>query len=284
MVVMALDHSRDFLTNTTFDPIDLTQTTALLFLTRWITHFCAPVFILLAGAGAGLSLAGGKTPGQLARFLLTRGLWLVFLELAVVSPIGWSFNLGFDFTRLQVIWVIGLSMVILAGLVTWVPRRGLAVLGVVLIFGHNLFDGPHAAWLGGLAPVWRALHNISGFHPLPHKAVVSLYPIIPWLGVMALGYGASEIMRLEAGRRNRILLWTGLAMIAVFLILRGVNLYGDPRPWGPQPSGLFSLLSFVNTSKYPPSLDYLMMTLGPALCFLAVADRLPAALSRPLGG
>jgi len=163
MIVMALDHTRDFFSNALFDPTDLTRTTPLLFFTRWITHFCAPVFVLLAGIGAFLSLTKRHDRCELSVFLLTRGLWLMFLEVAVVSPLGWSFSWHFGFTRLQVIWVIGAAMVILAGLVYCFPPRWIAAFGLILIFGHNIFDGPHAAWLGGFGAAWKILHNLSFF-------------------------------------------------------------------------------------------------------------------------
>ena len=210
MVIMALDHTRDFFSSALFDPTDLTRTNPILFFTRWITHFCAPVFVLLAGTGAYLSLASGKTDHcELPGFLLKRGLWLIFLEIAVISPLGWSFSLGFGFTRLQVIWVIGASMVVLAGLVFSYPPRIIAGIGLVLIAGHNLFDGPHAAWLGEAGDLWKVLHSFSIFQPFPHKIVGSLYPLIPWVGVMALGYGAGNLARIEPRRRMRLFLGSG---------------------------------------------------------------------------
>ena len=283
MVIMALDHTRDFFSSALFDPTDLTQTTPLLFLTRWITHFCAPIFVLLAGAGAFLSLANGsKDHCDLPVFLLKRGIWLMVLEIAVVSPLGWAFSFGFGFTRLQVIWVIGASMVILAALVFAFPPRRIAVIGLILIAGHNLFDGEHAAWLGGVASTWKVLHNLSFFTPFPHTIVASLYPLIPWAGVMALGYGAGEFALLEPKRRSRIFLATGLSSLALFAILRAGNFYGEPKPWSVQADLSRTAMSFVNFTKYPPSLLYLLTTLGAALCFLAYADRLPQVITRPL--
>ena len=280
MVIMALDHTRDLFSNAAFDPTDLIQTTPLLFLTRWITHFCAPVFVLLAGTSAFLSLSGGKSPAQLSRFLLTRGLWLMLLEVAVVTPLGWSFNFDYGFTRLQVIWVIGAAMVILAALVPLVPRRAIGALGLVIVLGHNVFDGPHAAWLGGFAGTWTLLHNLTPLHPFPHKTVLSIYPIVPWFGVLALGYGCvGEMIQTDPPRRQRRLLIVGLAMVALFIVVRASNLYGDPKPWAVQPNAIRTLLSFINCTKYPPSLLYLLMTLGPAAIVLAFADRLPRLIS-----
>jgi uncharacterized membrane protein len=282
MVIMALDHTRDFFSNALFDATDLTRTTPLLFLTRWITHFCAPVFVLLAGTGAFLSMKSGKSRAEVSRFLFTRGIWLVFLEVAVISPLGWSWSLEFGFTRLQVIWVIGVSMIILAILIQVLPSRAIAAFGLAMILGHNLTDGPHAAWLGPLAPTWKVLHSLSFFQPWPHKIVASLYPLIPWVGVMALGYGGGEVALLPECRRRRMLLWTGIAMVGTFVLLRVSNFYGDPQPWAAQRSGIFTLLSFLNCNKYPPSLLYLLMTLGPAMFVLAFADKLPTAVKEPL--
>ena len=176
MVIMALDHTRDFFSNSAnlFDPTDLTHTSPMLFFTRWITHFCAPVFVFLAGAGAYLSLTRGKDVCELSKFLITRGVWLIFLELFVISPLGWSLSLSFAFTRLQVIWVIGTSMVILGGLIQLYPSRIIAGLGVAMILGHNLFDGPHTAWLGEAAGAWGIVHQIQflpfgAATPLPHS-------------------------------------------------------------------------------------------------------------------
>ena len=272
MVIMALDHTRDFFSSASFDPTDLDKTTALLFFTRWITHFCAPVFVFLAGSGAFLSLGRGKGKGELSRFLLTRGLWLVALELLIISPTGWSFSLSFATTRLQVIWVIGVSMIILAGLIQVLSSRVIGGAGIAMIVFHNLFDGAHAAWLGPAAGAWKLLHQVSFFKPFPHTTIASLYPLIPWVGVMMAGYGAGELLTSDKERRRRILFKLGAAMTAAFVILRATNLYGDPSPWAMQSTPLFTVLSFLRCSKYPPSLLYLLMTLGPALVTLALLD------------
>ncbi len=282
MVIMALDHTRDFLSNAPFDPTDLAHTSPALFLTRWITHFCAPVFVLLAGTGAYLSTASGRSAGQLAGFLASRGVWLVFLEVFVITPLGWSFNWNFGFVRMQVFWAIGASMVVLAGLVPVLPRRVIGGLGLLIVLGHNLLDGPQAALLGPLAPTWQFLHTITALPVAPHRMLIFLYPLAPWFGVMALGYGFGDLVRLEAARRRTVLLLLGAAMIALFLALRIPNLYGDPRPWVAQPTLAMTALSWINGTKYPPSLLYLLMTLGPALMVLAVIDRAPAAITGPL--
>jgi uncharacterized membrane protein len=271
MVIMALDHTRDFFSNSAnlFDPTDLTHTSPMLFFTRWITHFCAPVFVFLAGAGADLSLTRGKDVCELSKFLITRGVWLIFLELFVISPLGWSLSLSFAFTRLQVIWVIGTSMVILGGLIQLYPSRIIAGLGVAMILGHNLFDGPHTAWLGEAAGAWGIVHQIQFFTLWRGHTLASLYPLIPWIGVMMAGYGFGELLTFQKARRRRVLLLLGASITVGFVLLRAFNLYGDPSAWSFQGNPIYTVMSFLRCSKYPPSLLYVMMTLGPALLFLA---------------
>jgi uncharacterized membrane protein len=270
MVIMALDHTRDFFSNSAnvFDPTDLTHTSPMLFFTRWITHFCAPVFVFLAGTGAYLSLTRGKDECELSTFLITRGIWLIFLELFVISPLGWSLSLSFAFTRLQVIWVIGISMVILGGLILIWPSRLIAGLGA-MILGHDLLDGPHAAWLGGAAGAWGIVHQIQFLRLRRGHTVASLYPLIPWIGVMMAGYGFGELLTFQQARRRRVVTLLGASMTVGFVLIRAFNLYGDPSPWSFQGKPIYTLMSFLRCSKYPPSLLYVMMTLGPALLFLA---------------
>lgn len=267
MVVMALDHARDFFSATAvqFDPTDLARTTPLLFLTRWVTHFCAPVFVFLAGLGAALSLDRGRDRKELARFLVVRGLWLVLLEVLVVSPLGWSFRLDFAFTRLQVIWVIGISMVLLGGMVLVARPRAIGVMGVAMIVLHNLGDGVKTGW-------WAALHQMAFFKVSDGVVMASLYPLIPWLGVMMAGYAAAEIFRMEAAARRSVLGWSGVGLTVGFVVLRASNWYGDPAGWAWQGSGVGTLMSFLKVNKYPPSLLYVLMTLGPALGWLALAE------------
>ena len=283
MVIMALDHARDFLSNATFDPTDLAHTNPALFFTRWVTHFCAPVFVLLAGTGAYLSTSNGRSKADLSRFLATRGIWLVFLEICVITPLGWSFNWDFGFVRMQVFWAIGASMVVLAALVPVLPRRTIGALGLLIVVGHNLLDGAHAGWLGPLAPTWRFLHTISPVPIAPHKMLIFLYPLAPWFGVMALGYGFGDLVRLDTARRRSALLILGGSLIALFLVLRLANLYGDPKPWVTQPTAIMTALSWLNCTKYPPSLLYVLMTLGPAMVVLALIDLAPPLLTKPLG-
>ena len=273
MVLMALDHVREYFTEARFDPLDLTQTSAALFATRWITHFCAPAFILLAGTSAYL-VSKRRTRAGLSRFLLTRGLWLVFLELTVVI-FAWSFDLSYKGgLDLAVIWAIGWSMISLAALV-YLPVSAVGAIGILMILGHNALDGIKPEALGAWAPVWSVLH-VQG--PIPYGFVV--YPLVPWIGVMAAGYALGTVYDLPDARRRRILSWLGLATIAGFLALRALNVYGDPQPWSAQSSALFSVLSFMNLAKYPPSLLFLLATLGPALLALAWFEHARGAAAR----
>lgn len=285
MVVMALDHVRDFFHHDAllFDPTDLTKTNTALFLTRWVTHFCAPVFVFLAGTGAFLSTRRGKSKAELSRFLLTRGLWLVLLELTIVR-LGWTFNLDYTFNVGQVIWAIGWSMVVLSVLV-YLPLRVITAFGILMIGIHNAFDRVSAQSLGLWSGVWATFHTgdltdtYGGIHFLP------MYPLIPWIGVMAAGYGFGQVFTLERERRRKVLLYLGLALTVAFVIIRATNLYGDPRPWAVQDSALFTFLSFINCQKYPPSLLYLLMTLGPAIASLAFFERVnlkPRRWAQPL--
>jgi uncharacterized membrane protein len=284
MVIMMLDHTRDFVHSGAFnfDPTDLTQTTVAVFLTRWITHYCAPVFVFLAGTGAYLQFARGKSKRELSRFLMTRGLWLIVLEFTVVR-LGVFFSFDYRFLgMMQVIWVIGASMIILAGLIH-LPVRAIAVFGIALIGFHNLLDGIKVqGWRGPGSPVpglgaklWIIAHQafqgfpVAGF---PSPVVVVVYPLIPWVGVMAAGYAFGVLYQKDENYRRRLLLWLGSGSVVLFIILRALNMYGDPAKWSTQTSSIFTLLSFVNTTKYPPSLLFLLMTLGPALIALAAFE------------
>lgn len=284
MVLMALDHTRDFFTDATFDPLDLTRTTTALFLTRWVTHFCAPVFVFLAGTGAFLYGARGKTRAQLAWFLASRGLWLVVLEFTLVH-LGWSFRFDFHLVTGQVIWAIGWSMVALAGLV-FLPPWAVAAVGVFLVAGHNALDGVSPEQLGPFRWLWVALvgatPGVGPVHLAPDRVLFVAYPVLPWLGVMALGYALGPVWLRERTRRRRALLGLGLGLTALFVVLRAANGYGDPKHWSRQATDWFTALDFLNCLKYPPSLLYVLMTLGPALLALAWCDREPGSLLRPL--
>ena len=274
MILMALDHTRDFFGIPGQNPTNLATTTPGLFLTRWVTHFCAPVFFLLAGTGAYLSLRR-KSKAELSRFLLTRGLWLVFLEVVVMRCLGYQFNFDYRVTLLLVLWALGWSMVFLA-LLLHLPTRAVVLLGVVMIAGHNLLDGIPAtnAFLA-------ILHGPGFVLNTPGHVVFAIYPLVPWVGVMAAGYGLGVVYDWDAARRRRFLGRLGLALVAAFFLVRGLNVYGDPAPWSRQPSALFTAISFLNTTKYPPSLSFLLMTLGPALLFLRAMDAGIPPLLRP---
>ncbi len=271
MVIMALDHVRDYFTNVHFDPADLTQTTVALFFTRWITHFCAPVFVFLAGTGAFLSASRGKPIGELARFLWTRGLMLVIFEATVVR-FAWLFNFSANLLIVQVIWAIGVSMICLAAFV-YLSKRTIAIIGIVMIVGHNALDGIKPETFGSLGWLWGILHVSQPFQLSPHTVFFPIYPLIPWIGVMAAGYVFGSIMLYEPDRRKKTLLQLGTCLTALFVIIRGVNVYGDLVPWTAQKDAVFTVLSFINTTKYPPSLDYLLMTLGPSILALALFER-----------
>lgn len=277
MVLMALDHVRDFFSSVRFDPLDLAQTTVPLALTRWVTHFCAPVFVFLAGTGAYLSLSRGKTKKQLSWFLLTRGSWLVVVELTLVR-FGWLFELSYALSVVQVIWVIGVSMIVLSGLV-FLSSRLVGALGVVMICTHNLLDGISPASFGPAGWVWQFLHVQSPIEIAPGHVLLVIYPLIPWIGVMAAGFGFGEIITMAPERRRKILLRLGLGLTAAFIVLRWSNLYGDPLPWSMQSSAGLTLISFLNCQKYPPSLLYLLMTLGPAIAILPALERLRGRMS-----
>jgi uncharacterized membrane protein len=264
---MALDHTRDFFGASGPNPRDVAD--PALFLTRWITHYCAPVFIFLAGVSAYLYGARGRSTGEVSWFLLTRGLFLILVEFTIVR-FGWTFNPGFSVLVAQVIWAIGASMVALAALI-WLPRTAIAVFGLALIGGHNLLDGVQPADLGQAAWVWTILHE-GGNVQLGSVRLFVLYPLIPWIGVMAAGYALGPVFTGDAQTRRRVLVGLGLAVTAGFVVLRASNLYGDPDAWLVQETWLSTVLSFLNCEKYPPSLLYLAMTLGPALLLLAAFE------------
>ena len=277
MAVMALDHTRDFFGTGGFNPRDVMEPT--LFLTRWVTHFCAPTFIFLAGLSAFL-YGRGRSTEELSRFLLIRGLWLILIDLTLIK-FGWRFEVDFYRLSAGVIFVIGASMVALAALI-WLPRWAIAGVSLIMIAGHNLFDGVRAEELGGASWAWHLLHE-PGLVPLGHGVnLYVLYPLIPWIGVMAAGYLLGPVMQVEERTRQRVLFGLGAAVTLGFVVLRATNLYGDPAPWTPQQTLLSTVLSFLNCEKYPPSLLYLMMTLGPALMLLACFEHARGAFARLL--
>jgi len=279
MIIMALDHVRDFFGRPGLSPTDLALTTIPLFFTRWITHICAPVFFLLTGTGAYLSLQS-KSQGELSRFLFRRGLWLIFLELIVLRCFAWQFNFDYRLTMLVVIWALGWAMVVLSALV-YLPDEIVAVFGVGMIASHNLLDSVRSASLGRFAPVWNVLHTPGLIVANPKHLVFAAYPLIPWLGVTAAGYGLGKVFRWVPERRRPFLLCLGIGLTTAFVLVRAVNIYGDPVPWTVQKSAAFTAISFLNTTKYPPSLLFLLMTLGPAMLLLWVVDNRTPRFLRP---
>jgi uncharacterized membrane protein len=274
MIVMALDHTRDFFAIPGANPTNLATTTTAAFLTRWITHFCAPTFFLLTGTGAWLSLRR-KSRAELSRFLFTRGLWLVVLEVGPVKWFAYQFNFDYRVTLLIVLWALGWSMIVLSALVH-LRASVVTAIGLLMIATHNLLDGVTSA-----SPIWVILHAQGFVLPGPEHVLFVSYPLIPWVGVTAAGYGLGPIYAWDAERRRRFLLRLGTALVLAFLVLRGVNLYGDPAHWARQATPLFTVLSFLNTTKYPPSLLFLLMTLGPVLLFLRAVDGATPRLLRP---
>ena len=278
MIIMALDHVRDYLYSGSFyyDPLDLDKTSGALFFTRWITHFCAPVFMLLAGTSAFL-MGQKKTKKELSVFLLKRGLWLVFLEMIVVN-FGWNFNIQFPSFFFITIWALGVSMIVLAGLIH-LPKKLILVFCIILVAGHNFLDGVHVT--GNTFPAfgWSILHEQQFFTWHSEMLLVG-YPVIPWIGVMPLGYLLGEwyASGYDAEKRKKNLLMLGIGAIVVFVVLRYSNLYGDPGKWASQKNPFFTFLSFLNVTKYPPSLLYILVTLGPALLFLAFTEKLNGAV------
>jgi uncharacterized membrane protein len=268
MVLMALDHTRDFFTNAKFDPLDLQQTNPALFLTRWFTHFCAPNFIFLAGVGAFLATTRGKTKSELSWFLFSRGLWLAFLEVTWVRCLGWAFNFDFHNIGVGVLWAIGWSMVVLAALV-YLPLPEIAAFGVALILFHNTLDSITPDQLGPLSWLWHVLHVPGQMHPAPGWNFAVGYVLVPWVGVLAAGYGFGAIFLWDAERRRRWVLRLGIWLTLLFILVRWANTYGNPRPWTPQNNLLLTIFSFIDCHKYPPSLDYILMTIGPALILLS---------------
>jgi len=271
IVLMALDHVRDYFHESgyAYDPLDPAVTTGALYLTRWVTHFCAPTFVFLAGVSAWLQGAKGKDPGRLARFLVTRGLWLLVLEWTVIG-FGWSFSIPF-ILPFQVIWAIGFSMIVLAALVR-LPAGAVLAIGVAIVAGHNLLDPIRGQQFGRWAWAWYLLHERAPLTWNGNIFALAVYPVLAWIGVMALGYGLGPVFL--SPRRDRTLLRISLGMIALFLLLRTFNVYGDPLPWAPQDTTGKTLMAFTNVQKYPPSLLYVCATLGPMLLLVPLFDRL----------
>jgi uncharacterized membrane protein len=281
MVIMALDHSRDFFHTDVlqYDPTNLERTNAFLFFTRWITHFCAPTFVFLSGTSIFIS-SQRKTKKEMSIFLLTRGLWLILLEHTIIR-FGITYNLLYDVMIFQVIWTIGASMVLMAALIH-LPARAIFAVGLAILFGHNLLD-PVVLKIEDGVPffIWSLVHQ-PGFIPMKTSLLV-IYPVLPWLGIMMSGFGLGMLYAkdFDPDQRKRILLRIGLVAVSIFIIVRAINMYGDPAPWSSQKNFLFTVMSFINTTKYPPSLLYALMTIGPVLIILSVMERVNTGALSP---
>ena len=282
MVVMALDHTRDYFHAATLhglDSMDLVHTSPWIFFTRFITHYCAPIFSFLAGAGVFLA-ARNRTKRELSWFLVTRGLWLVLLELTFVKW-AWTFQYDLHLFWGSTLWSLGWSMVALAGLIH-LPFRAVAATGLILVFGHNALDGLQPADFGSWGWLWNILHVRGTFVIVPGYSFRSGYSLLPWIGVMTSGYAFGALYQLDAAQRQKWLIRLGLGALALFVLLRGGNLYGDLHPWSPQARPGFTFLSILNCTKYPPSLSYVLLTIGPAMLLLAWLERGTHAWLRPL--
>lgn len=283
MVIMALDHVRDFihLGATAYNPVDMQTTYPSLFFTRWITHYCAPTFVFLAGTSIFLMLQR-KPKAEVSKFLLTRGFWLIVLE-NVVIRFGIIFNVYYDVLILQVIWVIGASMICMAAFIHLSHRIVLAG-GLAIVFGHNLLDTvqiPQGHWFG---PIWGTLRTGGFFQITESFTLFVIYPLLPWLGVMMVGYALGKVYAkdFDAAKRQKLLLQLGIGTVALFIALRLINAYGDPSPWAVQKNAMYTLMSFLNTTKYPISLLYALMTLGPVLILLSLFEKIKwASILKP---
>src|SRR5918993_1485789 len=285
MVIMALDHVRDYfhIGANLDDPLNLETTTPALFFTRWITHFCAPIFVFLSGTSIYLQSLR-KTSRELGIFLLKRGLWLIIAELLIIS-FGWTFNPAYNITPLQVIWAIGISMVILGLLmIIRTPYYGILAMGLILVVGHNVLDIPESApgFKGGFW--WDLLHSghFAPYEVAPNHFALIVYPFPAWTGLMMLGYTAGVFFtpRFSVEARKKILLRSGLALLVLFIVLRFANVYGDPSRWSEQKNFLYTIFSFIKVNKYPPSLLYLCVTIGPALMLLPLLEGIQNRFAR----
>jgi uncharacterized membrane protein len=268
MLLMALDHTKDYFTNITYNPTDLQLTTAAMFFTRWITNFCAPVFVFLVGTSMFIAVSRGKSKKDTAIFLLTRGVWMIVAEFTLIH-FAWSFDFNLSVQDCQVLWAIGWAMIVLAGLI-FLPEWLILIMGLIILVGHNLLDGKELQLLGS----WDWLHAIKHvtfdwFTPI---TLYLDYPLIPWIGIPALGYVFGNLFLLSKQKRTVYLFILGMACIIGFICLRYTNLYGDPYPWSVQKNLLYTCMSFINCYKYPPSLLFFLMTFGPAFLGMIVLE------------
>jgi uncharacterized membrane protein len=277
MIIMALDHVRDFfhITASIADPTNPATTTPYLFFTRWITHFCAPVFVFLAGTSIFLA-SRKKTKKEMSVFLIKRGLWLAVLEIVIFNLL-FTFDPTYHAIFLQVIWVTGISMVLMAALI-YLPMRAILIIGIILVAGHNLLDRFNANNMGQV-PFWYGmLHQQFITQYAPGRIFGGFYPLLPWPGIMMLGYclGSLFVSDYDAAKRRKQLVQIGLTAVIVFFVLRFINVYGDLVPWTEQATTTRTIISFFNVTKYPPSLLYCCMTIGPALLVLAWLEKVQA--------
>lgn len=275
MVIMLLDHARDFFHNSQVNPLDPAQTTPLLYFTRWITHFCAPVFVFLSGVSAWFQLGRHKSRGT-GRFLMSRGLWLILMEWTVIA-FAWTFDPGFHFIPFQVIWAIGICMVLLGLLIrTGLRAPWIFFIGLVIIFGHNALDKLESDPSFRTNFLWDLLHggHFSIYHFLPGHSLAVVYPFLPWLGIMMCGFGLGPLFstQYDSSARQKLLMGLSTLCLSIFVALRASELYGDPQQWHGQGSFSRTLMSFLDVCKYPPSLLYTCMTLGPAFLLLAMLE------------
>lgn len=277
IVLMVLDHTRDFLGASSMNPRDVTA--PALFLTRWITHFCAPVFVYLTGVSAWFYLQKQDSLPATRRYLLLRGLWLIVLELTLVR-LGWTFEWPFHLLILQVIWVLGWGMIFLS-LLIGASNYLIGAFGLAMMAGHHLLDVITAKQLGSAAILWHLLHEPTRYVLSQHVEVFIVYPLIPWIGVMAFGFAMAPNF-VAGARRPRFFVMWGLALLLLFFLLRLTGFYGDPQRWVPEMNGLSSMLSFINCEKYPPSFQFLLMTLGPVFLFYPLIPTLPGKLAAVL--
>ena len=281
MILMALDHTRDYFHINAFAgnyPENMSSTNGFLFFTRFITHYCAPVFVFLAGTAAFL-YGYNKPKKQLSLFLITRGLWLIFTEIAILNFLWW-FDINFEFINLQVIWAIGVCMLIL-GLLIHLPKKLILGIALLIIFGHNALDTFTVTGKEPFSWLWHLLHQAGGGFSIGKTFISFAYPVLPWIGIMALGYVFGTIYTIDFSKelRRKILIYTGISAIVLFYVLRGFNFYADLVPWKIQETTTKTIISFFNLSKYPPSLDYTLITLGPALIVLAFLENIKNKLT-----
>ncbi len=272
MVIMALDHIRDLLHTTalTQNPTDLNTTTAGIFATRWITHLCAPTFVFLSGISAYLVFKRDNDLAKTKNYLRTRGLWLILLEFTLINFALWT-DLHFRMLVMQVIFAIGTGFILLSFLLK-VPSRTLAIAGLIIIFGHNLLQGVNFEGNNAAQFLWAFFFRLQIFPITPNFTFGVLYPLIPWWSILVTGFAAGKVFELPIEKRKKVWLQIGLAALTLFIILRFINIYGNPVPWSTQKTPLFTFLSFINVNKQPPSLLYDLVMLGIMSIILSLAD------------